>query len=149
MRKQEQQMRSFAIGMNSTVDIQRDLHIIGLDYDILDLKLVEESVIEVQQFWCLTDAYIFKTKHGYHAIIFHSLVPYERLRQIVDFAKFVDGMYKYISRYYSHKTLRVAGKYKERDIHFEKIIKGVREPSEEEFELGEMKRREHASMIGG
>jgi len=134
--------------MNSYVDITQNLHCVVLDYDIEDLEKVEESVIEVQQFWCLTDAYIFKTKHGFHAIMFHSLVPYERLRQIIDFAKYCDPMFKYISRFYSHRTIRVAGKYKEKDISFFKVIRGVRELTKQEWELGEMKRAEHRSMIG-
>jgi hypothetical protein len=139
----EQDMRSFAIGMNSTVDFARDLHIVFLDFDNVTLEDVWISVEECQGFWGLCDAHIFKTKHGYHAIFFYDLVPYERLRMIVDFARSVDVMFKYISKYYSHKTLRVAGKYQERDIEFIGIMKGLREPTDQERELGDLKREEH------
>jgi hypothetical protein len=148
MRKQEQELTAFAIGMNSTVDITQDLHCILMDFDITDQEKVENAVIEAQQFWALTDCYLFSTKHGFHAIIFHSLVPYSRLRMILDYTLHVDPMFRYISRFYDHKTIRVAGKYKEKDIHFVKVIKGVRKPTKEEFELGELKRLEHQSMIG-
>jgi len=146
-RKQEMELRSFAIGINSTVDFKKDLHVIFLDYDDVDLERVKESVIECQQFWALSDAYIFKTMHGFHAIFFFDQIPYERLRMIVDFAKDVDPMFKYISRFYNHKTLRVAGKYQERDIVFVGIIDGPREPSKLERELGELKLDEHSALL--
>ena len=148
LRKQEQMMTSFAIGMNSSVDITEDKHIVMLDFDLKDQERVEQAVIEAQQFWAMSDCFLFKTTHGFHAIFFHEIVPYSRLRMIIEYTRDVDNLYRYISRFYSHKTLRVAGKYKERDIKFVKIIPGVREPTKQEWELGEMKRAEHRSMIG-
>jgi hypothetical protein len=148
MQKTEMELQSLAIGMNSTVDITRDLHIIMLDTDIEDLDKVEESVWELQWFWNLSQATIFKTKHGHHVFFFYDLVPYGRLKQIIEFAKYVDPMYKAISRFYDHKTIRVAGKYQEQDIAFVKDIIGVRVPTEEEIELGDLKRKEHRFFVG-
>ena len=148
LRQIEQEMTSFAVGMNSSVDIPNDKHIVMLDFDITNLEVVEQSVVEAQQFWALSDAYVFSTTHGFHCIAFYDQVPYSRLRMIIDYTANVDVMFRYISRFYNKKTLRVAGKYKERDIHFLKIIPGVRIPTVEEYTLGELKRREHRSMIG-
>jgi len=147
-RNQEMEIRNLAVGMNSTVDLTQDLHIIMLDYDIDEQIKVEESIQEAQDFWGLSDCYIFKTEHGFHAFFWYDLVPYDRLKMIIAFAKYVDPMYKYISRFYDHKTIRVAGKYKHKDIKFVKIIPGVREPSPEEQQIGMMKRQEHTYLLG-
>ena len=147
LRNTENQLRSFAVGMNSTVDIPQDLHIIMLDYDIADLEKVRESVEELQGFWMLADAQVFRTKHGYHVFFFNDIVPYERLKLIIDYAKYVDPQFKYISKYYDKKTIRVAGKYEHKDISFVETIKGIRTPSTWEREIGEMKRGEHKSLL--
>jgi len=143
----ELELSKFAVGVNSTVSMQTDRHIVMLDYDIQDIDVVRASVKELQEFWKLTDAYVYKTKHGYHVIMWHAHVPYGRLKQIIEFAADVDPMYKAISQQYSHKTLRVAGKYDAQDIKFERIIPGVRMPSLEEWEKGEMKRKEHDALL--
>lgn len=143
MKDQEIQIQNLAIGMNSTIDITQDIHIIMLDYDIKDISKVIESVHELQSFWNLSDADIFRTKNGHHAIFWYDQIPYGRLKQIIEFAKYVDQMYKYISKYYLHKTIRVSGKYTYKDIVFVKKIVGKRVPSEEQITLGDMKRKEH------
>jgi hypothetical protein len=140
--KQEMEIRNLAVGINSTVDLTKDLHIIMLDYDIKDKALVVESVMELQDFWHLSDAWIYSTKNGYHVYFFHDIVPYGRLKLIIEYARYVDPMYKYISRYYDHKTIRAAGKYKEQDIIFIERLKGVRVPTAIERELGDMKMNE-------
>jgi hypothetical protein len=147
LRGAELEFSNFAVGVNSTVNLQEDLHLVMLDFDIDDLDKVRDSVRELQEFWKLTDAYVYKTMHGYHVIFWHSHVPYTRLRQIIDFAKFVDPMYKYISQQHNHKTLRSRGKYENQDIVFERIIPGVRNPSKRELELGELKMKEHADLM--
>jgi len=146
-RKQELEIQNLAIGMNSSIDISEDLHIVMLDYDVKDIEKVTESVWEVQEFWGLADADIFRTKNGYHVFFWYDHVPYERVKMIVNFAKYVDPMFKYISRYYNHKTIRVSGKYAHRDIWFVKHVEGVRAPENQEFELGHMKKAEHAQFV--
>jgi len=148
MRQQEMQLQSFAVGMNSSVDVTCDKHIVFMDFDVQDVGRVERSVRECQEFWCLGPAFIYGTTHGYHAIFFFDVVPYSRVRLIIEYARDVDDLFRYISRYYSHKTLRVAGKYKERDIRFVKVVPGCRYPSEEECELGMLKYQEHCLLTG-
>jgi hypothetical protein len=126
-----------------------DLHIVMLDYDVNDRQIVVESVEELQEFWKLSDAYVFKTKNGYHVFFWFDQCPYERVRMIIDYARSVDPMYKYVSRFYAHKTIRVKGKYEIRDIAFEGVIPGKRDPTDDEWEIGELKRIEHARLIGG
>lgn len=140
-------IRSLAIGINSSVNISEDLHVLMLDYDILDIFKVVESVKELMSFWRLSDAFIFRTTKGHHVFFWYDIMPYNRVRMIIDYAKFVDPMYKYVSKYYNYKTIRVAGKYSFKDIFFVMSVKGVREPSVVELELGDLKRSEHSSLI--
>lgn len=140
--KRDKQLRDFAIGMSSEVDIKRDLHILFLDYDDVPLQQVEESVRELQSFWNLSDCFIYKTRNGFHCYFYFDIMPYSRVVMILNYAKFVDDKFRYISRYYDYKTIRTSGKYKERDISFEKMIKGPRVPTSLEAELGDMKRKE-------
>ena len=147
MRQQEMEIQSLAIGINSSVNIAKDMHIIMLDYDTHDIEAVKESVWELQNFWNLSDAHIYRTKNGHHAFFWHDLVPYERLKMIINYAKGVDQMYKYISRYYDHKTIRVAGKYAHKDIKFVMKIAGTRSPNAEEIDLGSMKKGEHEMLL--
>lgn len=151
MRKQEMQLQSVAIGMNSTIDWE-DSHIVMLDYDLEDIEKVTESVRELQEFYKLADAEVFKTRNGFHVFFWYDHVPYERLKQIIDFARYVDPMYKYISRYYDHKTIRVAGKYQEKDIEYACAVKSYfaqpRSKRKDVLEIGDMKRKEHAVMRG-
>jgi len=142
------EIRNLAIGMNSTVDMTQDLHIVMLDYDIEDIEKVKESVWELQSFWKLSDAQIFRTRHGHHVFFWYDIVPYGRLKMIIEFARYVDPMFKYISRYYDHKTIRTSGKYKEKDIFFRIEMAGVRLATEAERMIGEMKKQEHALLMG-
>ncbi|MBR9700408.1 hypothetical protein GOV11_00915 [Candidatus Woesearchaeota archaeon] len=146
--KKERELRALAVGFNSTVSIEDDLHLVMLDYDVEDIGLVRESVKELQAFWHLADAYIYKTKNGFHAVFYEDQVPYERCKMIINYAKYVDLLYKYISRYHSHKTLRVAGKHVERDIIFKCVFPGKREPTNKERRIGKLKRDEHEMMVG-
>jgi hypothetical protein len=146
-RKLEAELSSLAVGMNSSVDFVDDCHIVMLDYDVKDVQKVIESVWELQDFWNLSDADVFRTKNGFHVFFWFDHVPYDRLRMIVSFARFVDPMYKYISRYYSHKTIRVSGKYAHRDIWFVQTVEGVRDPEDSEFQVGRMKKAEHAHFV--
>lgn len=142
------ELRDFAIGMNSEVDIKRDLHILFLDYDKIELEDVEQSVRECQGFWSLSDCFIYKTRNGFHAYFFYDIMPYTRVRMIIDYARFVDPMFRFIGRYYDYKTIRQSGKYKVNDISFVKMIEGVRRPSEFELEVGDLKRKERKFLSG-
>lgn len=146
-RKVEQRMQEMAIGVNSTVDVTQDLHIVMLDYDIMDVERVIESVKELQDFWGLSDISVYRTRHGHHAIGWYDQVPYERLRMIVDYARYVDPLFKYISRYHDHKTLRVAGKHDLPDIVLDRVLQGKRRPTVIEVQRGELKRKEHTQLL--
>jgi len=147
LKHKEIELRSVAIGMNSTIDFEKDVHIIMLDYDIKDISKVKESIKELQRFFNLSDAFIYSTRNGFHVFFWFDHIPYSRLRMIIDFAKYVDIKFRYISRFYDHKSIRVAGKYKERDIKFVEVILSSRKPEEKEIELGLMKLKEHAIMM--
>jgi len=148
--KKDAKLRDFAIGMSSEVSIDKDLHILFMDYDEVTIEEVEESVKECQEFWNLSDCFIYRTRNGFHAYFFYDIMPYTRVRMIINYAKYVDNMFRFISRFYDYKTVRLAGKYKKQDIKFEKIIKGKRSPTLIEAELGDLKRkeREHISKMG-
>lgn len=140
--KKENVLREFAVGMSSEVDIDKDLHILFLDYDQKTLEEVQESVSEAQKFWNLADCFVYKTMNGYHAYFFYDIMPYTRVRMIINYCKYVDDMFKYIARFYDYKTIRQAGKYKVRDIQFVKVLQGQRTPNLKESELGDLKRKE-------
>jgi len=146
--RSDAELRDFAIGMSSEVDIKRDLHILFLDYDRVPLQDVEQSVAESQRFWNLSDCFIYKTRNGYHAYFFYDIMPYSRVLMIINYTKYVDDMFRYISRYYDYKTIRQSGKYKERDIFFEKMVCGPRRPTEWELEVGDLKRKERKYLQG-
>jgi hypothetical protein len=140
--KKDRGLRDFAVGMSSEVDIKKDLHILFMDYDQVTIEQVEESVQEAQSFWNLSDCYIYKTRNGYHTYFYFDVMPYSRVVLIINYAKYVDDMFRYISRYYDYKTIRVAGKYKEKDISFVKMMPGQRKPTFYEAEVGDLKRKE-------
>ena len=145
LKKKEIEIQSLAIGLNSTVDFTADKHIVMLDFDIKDPNSVIESIQETQLFWHLGDAHIIRTRNGFHAYFFTSIVPYARLKQIIDYSCHVDPMYKFISKYYDHKTLRVAGKYKDKDLTFFKLIKSPHKPNYD-VDLGLIKKSEFETM---
>ena len=147
LRKNEMDIQSVAIGMNSTVDHTRDRHIIMLDYDEVTLEEVKYSVDELQTFWKLGQADIFKTRNGFHVFFWYDIVPYERLKMIIHYARDVDPMFKFISQYYDRKTIRVAGKYQEKDIEYVETISTGRRPSEIDAMIGDLKKNEHASLL--
>jgi hypothetical protein len=149
LQKQEMQLQSIAIGLNSSVSWTKDEHIVLLDYDVQDIDAVEFSIKEAQQFWRLGDAHIIKTRNGYHAYFFTTIVPYGRLKQIIEYARDVDPLYKSISKFYDHKTIRVAGKYKDKDLSFVKVIRA--KPKIEilfDKEMGNLKKKEFESLSG-
>jgi hypothetical protein len=140
------ELRSAAVGMNSYVDKGDDLHILFLDFDIVDEYKVKTSIREVQRFWGLSHCWLFRTRKGFHAFFFYDIMPYGRVRMVIEFARFVDFQFKYISRFYDYKTIRVAGKYKDKDIRFFDLLRG-REPSEAEVAVGDLKKREHFLLL--
>ncbi len=150
-RREDRELRDFAIGMSSEVNIKKDLHMLFLDFDQAELEDVEESVKECQKFWNLSDCFIYKTRNGYHAYFFYDIMPYPRVVMILNYAKYVDDMFRFISRYYDYKTIRQSGKYKTPDIKFVKVLKGPRDPTAWELEIGELKRKERGYLaeMGG
>ena len=137
-RNDELVVRYTAVGMNSTVDAERDRHVLLADYDAVPLERVIDSVKELQRFWNLSDAYVFRTRNGYHIMWFYDIMPFGRVKLILEYASWVDPMFKFISRYYNYKTIRVQGKYPEKDIRFVGIVYGDREPTQEEWDIGEL-----------
>jgi hypothetical protein len=146
--RKDKELRDFAVGLSSEIDIKRDLHILFLDFDKVTLEEVEESVTEAQSFWNLSDCFIYGTRNGFHAYFFYDIMPYSRVLIIINYCKYVDDMFKFISRYYDYKTIRQSGKYKQQDIHFVKMMKGPRIPTLRETELGDLKRRERKYLAG-
>lgn len=148
LREIEVNLQELAIGMNSTVDLENDMHVLMLDFDIADEEMVIEAVEETQAFWNLADAHMYETRNGFHVIFFTDIMPYERCKMIINYTKYVDPLYKYVSRYHDHKTLRTAGKHKEKDIVFKRILLGRRKPTIRERETGKLKEQEHNQLRG-
>jgi hypothetical protein len=139
-------LEAMAIGMNSFVDLEKDEHMLFLDYDVKDYVKVSDSIKELQNFFNLSHAFIYQTEKGFHAFFFYdNELPYSRIQLILNYAKHVDPMFKFIGKYYDHKTIRVAGKYKYQDIKFYDIIK-ARDPTLAEIKVADMKRAEYTML---
>lgn len=58
-------------------------YVLFLDYDINDYKLIEEEIETIQKDYKLGDAYIFRTKRGFHVII-PNLLTYQEHKKIIE-----------------------------------------------------------------
>jgi hypothetical protein len=143
--REEHLLREFAIGMNSFIDKSKNIHMVLLDYDTESLESVIEDARELISFFGLAKAEVFRTQKGFHVFFWHDHVPYSRLRMIIDYSR-CDEQYKYISRYYDHKTIRASGKYSQLDTSFVVGLRGARTPTQEQLELGLLKRREYFAL---
>lgn len=140
--KQEIKERQYAVGINSYIDKEKDLHIIMLDYDTQDLDFVLKDLKELVKFWNLSDYEIYKTTNGYHTFFWYDHIPYSRLKMIIDYSN-CDTSYKYISKFYDYKTVRASGKYKQKDIEHIGKFSGSRLYTNEQRVLGDLKRKEY------
>ena len=140
-------VEKYCIGINSYIDDIKDQHIIMIDYDDLSKEETIKDIRRLQQIWKLGKADIFSTNNGYHVFFFWDFVPYSFLKLIIETSR-ADKMYKYISRFYNYKTIRVSGKYKELDIKFVKRIKPRRVEfiTDKDWKLGQLKRTEYLNL---
>lgn len=143
--REEHLLREFAIGMNSFINKEHGVHIVMLDYDTDSLEFVLKDLKELIAFFSLSHCEVFRTHKGFHAFFWYDHVPYSRLRMIIDYSR-CDEQYKYISRYYDHKTIRASGKYSQLDTSFVVGLRGARTPTQEQLELGLLKRREYFAL---
>jgi len=146
--KHEIKERQYAIGINSFINILKDRHMLFLDYDReLNFKEALDDCEELCNFFNLSDYEIFSTGGGgYHIFWWYdNNLPYSRVKMIIDYSR-CDNMYKYISRFYDHKTIRATGKYiknKYNDLKYVGKFSGKRTPTAEQRNLGELKRKEY------
>jgi hypothetical protein len=146
LRATEVKQRSYALGFNSYTNVEKDQHMLFLDYDVDVLGFVIDDCNELCTFFNLCDFEIYKTKKGYHVFWWgDNNLPYSRIRLIIDYSR-CDIMFKYIRKYYKYATIRAVGKYKEPDIHYVGRFKGKRTPSPKEREIGGLKKREYEAL---
>jgi hypothetical protein len=144
--KREIKQRQFAIGINSFIDKEKDRHMLFLDYDTNNLNEVLDDCNELSNFFNLSDFEVYRTSNGFHTFFWYdNSLPYSRVRMIINYSR-CDIMFKYISKLYDHKTVRVSGKYKVRDIFYCGKFSGHRTPTNDERELGELKKQEYLSL---
>lgn len=137
-------LEQFAIGINSFIDKKNNFHCVMLDYDGCSLNFVTKDVKELQEHFKIGDVDVFSTSQGFHCFGWYDSIPYERLRMIVDYSN-CDPMFKYISRYYDHKTIRASGKYQDLDTKFiKRIISKHFKPVD--TMIGELKRNEYLEL---
>lgn len=55
------------LGIQSFADKEKATHIIMIDYDKINYENMEKDVKNIQEKYCLSDFYIFKTNKGFHA----------------------------------------------------------------------------------
>ena len=148
--KKEIKDRQYAIGMNSTISKGKDRHMLFLDYDKeMNFNEVLNDCNELCSFFNLSDFEVYSTGGGGHHTFwwYENNLPYSRIKLIIDYSR-CDYMYKYISRYYDHKTIRVSGKYRNKygDLKYIGRFSGKRTPTKEERELGELKKKEYTLL---
>jgi hypothetical protein len=141
----DNEMQDFAIGINSYIDKDKDLHCLFIDYDIPDLEFVRMDLSELVQHFHLSDYEIYSTSKGYHIFFWFDHIPYSRVKMILDYSR-CDYMFKNISKFYSYKTIRCVGKYKNLDIKFIGKFTGVRKPTQYQLEIGGLKRQEYIRL---
>ena len=146
--KDEIDLRGVALGMNSFIDQKNDVHCVLLDYDTSNDLFVMADVCEIMEHFKLADCELYETAQGFHAIFFYDHIPYSRLVQIINFSR-CDEQFKNISRYYNHKTIRSAGKYRQLEIKFFKeILSPFRRRTDHEMRLGLLKKEEYLRLHG-
>lgn len=93
-----------------------------LDYDYDCKETVYEDLSGLQEHYNLGNAYVFKTKNGFHAI-FIDLMTYSELCEILD-ASSCDNHYKYVSRKNNNRTwvLRITDKKNGNKVEFSEIL---------------------------
>jgi len=144
--KQEIQDRQIAIGINSYTNIERDEHMLMLDYDTKNILTVMNDTKELSSFFHLSDYEIYRTNNGYHVFFWYdNTLPYSRLKLIIDYSR-CDTSYKYISRYYNYKTIRASGKYLIQDITYIGAFTGKRIPTKDEREIAALKQKEYRAL---
>jgi hypothetical protein len=145
--KKEIEHRTYALGITSFInkgDVD-ELHCIFLDYDTKDLSFVLSDIKELVEFWNLGSYDIYSTSAGFHVMFWDTHVPYSRLKMIINYSR-CDPMFKYISKFHPAKTLRVHGKFKQKDITHVGKFTGSRNPTPKERELGNLKRTEYITL---
>lgn len=146
MCKDEIKQMNYAVGLNSHIDIEKDKHMLFLDYDNNDFNFVLKDVRELVDFWKLSDYEIYKTRNGYHVFFWYNNdIPYSRLKMIIDFSR-CDVMFKYIRKNFNYATLRASGKYVDNDIEWVGKFMGLRKPLSTQRDLGNLKKQEYNEL---
>jgi len=135
-----------AYGLSSLIDKKNKLHSIFLDYDIKNFSIVLKDVVKLQNKFNLSDAFIFKTKKGYHAIFFYDVVDFKTLEKVIRSSK-VEWRYKSFVSQYKRVFLRVGGKYKNKDIEFVGVVFSERRPTYDELLYGMSLMKFHFGLI--
>lgn len=105
-----------------------------LDYDGVNSSAVADDVKALQRAFSLSDAWLYRTGSGFHAHFFNdNSLSAEAVGNILRASKAADPRFVESWGHFSAKgegvTLRVAGKYRRRDVFYYDRIPGVREPS--------------------
>lgn len=96
-------------------------YVIFLDYDYDEINSITQEIQSLQEKYALGNAYLFKTKKGYH-VIFLDIVNYNELRTIINDTS-CDDAYKTIPQHNNARTwvLRITEKHDNR-IDYERVI---------------------------
>lgn len=118
--------RSRCIGITSMLDPAHESyggsHMPMFDYDGNVKKKIRKDVAAFQDKYGLGDAWVYKTKKGFHVYFFCDAVSYEIYMQMLKEADCCKG-FQDRSRKKRYAVLRVSAKYTKFDIELEYILK--------------------------
>lgn len=123
--------RDYCIGAISyNYDVERETHMPMFDYDGKNVKTrIRKDVKLLQDKYGLGDAWVYRTKKGFHLYFFTDLVAKGVYEDMLHETKCCEG-FRTASLKVGHGTLRVSAKYTKFDIELEYILRSkVRTPN--------------------
>ena len=116
--------RGKCIGISSMMDGANylDNHMPMFDYDGAVKKKIRKDVAEFQDKYGLGDAWVYRTKKGFHVYFFCDQVSHEIYMQMLKEADCCEG-FKKRSQSNNFSILRISAKYTRFDIELEYVLK--------------------------
>lgn len=117
--------RGRCIGISSMMEPARGpggMHMPMFDYDGNVKKKIKKDVATFQEKYGLGDAWVYRTKKGYHVYFFCDQVSHEIFMQMLQEADCCEG-FRDKSRNNNYAVMRVSAKYTSFDIELEYILK--------------------------
>ena len=143
---------TFNIASSLSNRLGEDRYYAALDFDGAKLLDIESEVKSLQAEFGLSDAWLYRTKNGFHAHFFNdNRLTHGGFTKVLAASKLVDPRFResFAREQEGGKriTIRAAGKYAERDVRFFKVLPGLREPAFADLNMGKSLKLMYDSMV--